>query len=76
MAHMQLVTGTVVAGKVVLDDASLPDGTAVAVLAKDSEGCVRLSPELQAELEQALEEADQDDGISADELLEKLRKHG
>ena len=33
-------------------------------------------PDLQAELEGALEEADREEGISGDELLEKLRKYG
>lgn len=37
---------------------------------------VRLPPPLQAELEQALEEADREEGISGDELLEKLKKYG
>jgi hypothetical protein len=73
---MQLITGTVVQGKVVLDGAALPEGAQVAVFAQDSEATVRLSPALQAELEQALEEADREEGISGDELLERLRKYG
>lgn len=73
---MQIVTGTVVKGKVVLEGASLPEGTVVTILAKESEAIVHLPPALQAELEDALEEADHEEGISADELLEKLRKYG
>lgn len=73
---MQIVTGTVVEGKVVLEGVSLPEGTVVTVFAKDSEAIVRLPPALQAELEAALEEADREEGISGDELLEKLRKYG
>jgi len=72
---MQVVTGTVVEGKVVLEGASLPEGTVVTILAKDSAATVRLPPSLQAELEEALDEADRDEGISGDELLEKLRKY-
>jgi hypothetical protein len=73
---MQVVTGTVVGGKVVLEGVSLPEGTVVTVFAKDSEATVRLPPGLQAELEEALEAADREEGISGDELLEKLRKYG
>lgn len=73
---MQVVTGTVVQGKVILEGVSLPEGTVVTVFAKGSETSVRLPPALQAELEEALEEADREEGISGDELLEKLRKYG
>lgn len=71
---MQVVTGTVVEGKVVLEGASLPEGTVVTVFAKDLEETVRLPSPLQAELEEALDEADREEGIYGDELLEKLRK--
>src|SRR4051812_23628140 len=71
---MQVVTGTVIEGKVVLEGASLPEGTVVTVFAKDSEATVRLPPALQAELEEALEEADHEEGISGDELFRKLQK--
>lgn len=73
---MQVVTGTVVQGKVILEGVCLPEGTVVTVLAKDSEASVRLPPALQTELEEALEEADCEEGISGDELLEKLRQYG
>jgi len=68
---MQVVTGTVVEGK---EGASLPEGTVVTILAKDSAATVRLPFFLQAELEEALEEADREEGISGDELLERLRR--
>ena len=54
---MQIVTGTVVEGKVVLDGASLPEGTVVTVVAQQS---VRLPPHLQAELEEAIDDADRE----------------
>ena len=73
---MQLVTGTVIGGKVVLEGISVPDGTVVTIFAKDSEATVRLPPALQAELEEALEEADREEGIPGDDLLDKLRKYG
>jgi hypothetical protein len=68
---MQVVTGTVIGGKVVLEGVSLPEGTIVTVFAKDSEATVRLPPVLQAELEESLEEADCEEGISWEELSGK-----
>lgn len=73
---MQVATGTVIEGKVVLEGVSLPEGTVVTVFAKDVGASVRLPPSLQAELEDALDEADREDGITGDELLAKLRKYG
>ena len=73
---MQVVKGTVVAGKVVFDTGSLPDGTEVAVFVAQQHGVVRLPPQLQRELEDALEEADREEGIPAEELFAELRKYG
>ncbi len=73
---MRVVTGTVIEGKVVLEGVSLPEGTVVTVLTTDSGASVRLPLSLQAELDDALDEADLEDGISGDELLDKLRKYG
>jgi hypothetical protein len=72
---MRVVTGTIIEGKVVLEGASLPEGTVVTVFAKDSEATVRLPPALQTELEESLEEADREEGISWDELSRKLQKY-
>lgn len=73
---MQVVKGTVMEGKVVLDACSLPDGTQVAVFVAQQHSGVRLPPHLQRELEAALEEADLEDGIDAEELFAELRKYG
>lgn len=73
---MQVVAGKVVAGKVVLEGASLPEGTEVTVFVDDSEPAVKLAPDLQAELEAALEDADREEGIPADELFAELRRYG
>ncbi len=69
---MQVVTGTVVEGKVVLDGASLPEGTVVTVVAQQP---VRLPPHLQAELEEAIDDADREAGVSAEELFAQLQKY-
>ena len=71
---MQLVTGTVVEGKVVLSGVTLPEGAVVTVLVQDSQPTVKLPAHLQAELEDALAEADREAGISAEELFAELAK--
>jgi len=73
---MQVVKGTVIGGKVVLERGSLPEGAEVGVFVTHEERSVRLSPVLQRELEAALDEADKEDGISAEELFAELRKYG
>jgi len=73
---MQVVKGTVVGGKVVLDHGALPEGAEVGVFVARQEGSVRLSSTLQQELEAALDEADREEGISAEELFAELRKYG
>lgn len=73
---MQVVKGTVVDGKVVLDDGGLPEGIEVAVFVLRQEGVTRLPLHLQQELEAAFEEADREEGISAEELFAELRKYG
>jgi len=52
----------------------LPEGTPVTILTRDNVPAVKLSPEDQAELLQALDEADVEDGISADELFARLQR--
>jgi len=71
---MQLVTGTVIEGKVVLSGVTLPEGAIVTVLAQDTQSTVKLPPHLQAELEDALDEADREEGISSEELFAELAK--
>ena len=73
---MQVVKGTVIGGKIVLNQGSLPEGAEVGVFVARQEGTVRLSPVLQKELEAALDEADREDGISAEDLFAELRKYG
>ena len=72
---MQVLTGTVVEGKVVLDGPALPDGAVVTVFAEQPGERVRLPPYLQAELEAAIDEADREEGISGEELFEQLEKY-
>ncbi len=73
---MRVAHGTVVSGKVVLDDPSLPEGAEVYVLSRDPEQPVHLSGAELAELEAGLAEADRGETISGDELFKQLRRHG
>ena len=71
---MQLATGTVIGGKVVVEGASLPDGTVVTILAREMDEAFEVPPELEAELSASIAEADRGETISAAELLERLRR--
>ena len=73
---MHVAKGTVIEGKIVLNQGSFPEGAEVGVFIAQQEGTVRLSPVLQQALEEALAEADLEDGISAEELFGELRKYG
>jgi len=73
---MQVITGIVVDGKVVVEGLSLPEGSVVTVFARDEESPVKLPPAEEAELLDALDEADREEGISAEELFVRLRKYG
>ncbi len=71
---MQVATGTVINGKVVLDGVTLPEDALVTILSSDTGASVRLSPAEEADLMAALDEADREAGTAADEVLERLRK--
>lgn len=69
---MQVVTGTVVGGKVIVEGLDLAEGETVTVLTQESEQEVHLSPEEEAELLEAIAEADRGETISAEELFARL----
>ena len=72
---MQLPTGTVVNGKVVLvEGASLPEGAVVTVFARESDETFEVTAELESELEASYAEAERGETISAAELFERLRR--
>jgi len=73
---MRIVRGTVIGGNIVLDHGALPEGTVVGVFVAREERSVRLPPALQAELETALDAADREEGISAEEFFAELKKYG
>jgi hypothetical protein len=70
---MRVTTGTVLGGKVVLEGEIWEEGTRVTVLASDPEETVELSPEEEADLLEAIAEADAGDFISGEQVLRELR---
>jgi hypothetical protein len=71
---MQLATGIVVKGKVVVEGEPLPEGTVVTILAREADETFEVSPELEAELAASIAEADRGETIAADELIDRLRR--
>ena len=71
---MQLATGTVIGGKVIVDGEPLPEGAVVTILAREADESFEVPPELEAELLASIAEADRGETISANELLERLRR--
>ena len=73
---MQISSGIIVGGTVVVDGLSLPEGTTVTVLARGDEKAVKLPPDQEAALNEALDEADREEGISAEEMFARLKRFG
>ena len=73
---MHVATGTVVSGKVVLDQPGFPDGTGVYVVTRNAPPAPELSTEELAELEAGLAEAERGELISGAEFFVQLRRHG
>ena len=73
---MSIATGTVKDGKVILQGVALPEGAVVTVLADDDRPPVKLPPELEAELQAAIDEADAEEGGAGPEFLESLKRYG
>jgi len=73
---MQVTTGTVIGGKVVVEGVPLAEGSIVTVLSREPEEPFTLSPEDEDELLAAMAEIEKGEFVSADELLASLRKHG
>ena len=71
---MQLDTGTVIGGKVVFEGEPLAEGAVVTILAREAGETFEVPPELEAELLASIAEADRGDTITADALVERLRR--
>jgi hypothetical protein len=73
---MQVTTGTVVGGKVVVEGVPLVEGAVVAVLSREIEAPLVLSTEDEEALLAAMDEISRGEFVSAEDLLESLRKYG
>ena len=73
---MQVTTGTVVGGKVIVEGIPLVEGSLVAVLSREPEEPFALSLEDENELLAAMAEIESGEFVLADELLESLSKYG
>jgi hypothetical protein len=71
---MQLATGTVVGGKIVVEGDPLPEGAVVTILAREADETFEVPPELEPELQESLAQAARCETISAEEMLERLRR--
>jgi hypothetical protein len=73
---MRFAAGTVISGKVILDDGVLAEGSAVLVVTREPEDDIRLSPEELADLESGIAEADRGETVTGEELFTRLRRFG
>mgnify|MGYP001619532159 CR=1 FL=1 len=71
---MQLATGTVVGGRIVVEGEPLPEGATVTILAREADETFEVPPELEAELLLSIAEADRGETIPADEMIRRLRR--
>jgi hypothetical protein len=71
---MQVVTGTVVNGRVVVEGAPLQEGALVAVLARGADEPFHLTSTEEDELLAAMAEIQRGEFVSLDQLLESLPK--
>jgi hypothetical protein len=72
---MQVATGTVVNGKIVVEGAQLPEGAVVTVLARGADESFSLSEEQENELLAAMAEIERGGCVTLDELLQSLPQH-
>ena len=69
---MQVIIGTVVNGKVVVEGSVLEEGAVVTVLTRGAKESFSLTPEQEDELLEAMAEIDRGECVSLDELLNTL----
>jgi hypothetical protein len=72
MAMMQITSGKVVNGRVIVE-ADLPEGADVTLIALDGEESFEVSPELEAVLLESIAQGERGETISAKDLLHELR---
>jgi hypothetical protein len=70
---MKIVTGKVVAGRIVIEGEPLEEGSTVTVLAPERDEAFVLDSEAEASLLAAMAEGDRGEVITGEQLLDKLR---
>lgn len=73
---MRVATGKIVAGKVILEGEPFEDGITVAVIAADDSESFELTPEQEAELLEAIAEADRGQLVDGAVVLRNLQRRG
>ena len=69
---MQVATGTVIDGKIVLEGTPLPEGARVTVVVRDMDEEFRLTAAQENELVSAIAEIERGECVSLDELMRSL----
>ena len=69
---MKIITGKVVAGRIVVEGEPLEEGTTVTVLAPESDEAFVLDAESEEALLAAIAEADRGETVAGDGLLDRL----
>ena len=72
---MQVATGTVVNGKIVLEGVPLEEGAVVAVVTRGADEGFRLAEAQENELLEAMAEIEQGEYVTLEDLLLSLPKH-
>jgi hypothetical protein len=72
---MQVATGTVVDGKIVLEGISLTEGAVVTVVARGADESFSLTETQEDELLAAMAEIERGEHVTLEELLQSLPKH-
>ena len=73
---MQVATGTVVDGKIVLEGVALAEGAVVAVIARGADESFSLTDAQEDELLAAMAEIERGEYVSLEELMQSLPQHG
>ena len=73
---MQIATGTVVNGKIVVEGFPLKEGAVVTIVTRGADENFLLSRGQEDELLEAIAQIDRGEFVSLDELLRSLPKHG
>ncbi|MFL6199119.1 MAG: hypothetical protein ACJ76J_08085 [Thermoanaerobaculia bacterium] len=73
---MQVATGTIVNGKIVVEGLSLPEGAVVAVVTRGADESFLLTEGQENELLAAMAEIERGEYVTLEEVLQSLPKHG